>query len=237
MICNQKIDLAHTVITLYTSPFQRCVDTSIGVIKGLYRASNNWKNQPILRIDLGLGEWMCERFFNEVCPASRLLLKQHEKLARQQANTFSILAKDKTLTFQDNNNLLPPFKMDYSYSNPKFTEFNFPETYTDMLQRFQDTRLQCLNNSQQQQEEIIIFITHAVGVNALLDSFRNCATIPLESNYCSISCVRHISLSQALSDEQDSSEFMDSPQTPTKRNNWQIELSMSDSHLSGSSNC
>lgn len=234
MICNQNINLNDATVIMYTSPFQRCIDTSIGVMKGLYKSSSTWRHQPVLRIDLGLGEWMSEKFFNDVCPASKLLSKQYEKLARKQAFTFSVLAKNTSLTFSDQNDLLPPFKMDYGYYNPHCTEFNFPERYIDMIQRFQDTRIYCLNNSQQQQE-IIIFITHAIGVHALLDGFRNQVTIPLESNYCSISCVRHTSYLQESSDqseeEPDSSEFSESTPIPIKSNSWFIELSMSDSHL------
>jgi broad specificity phosphatase PhoE len=161
-----------------SSPFQRCIDTSMGIIKGMQLS------QVTLRLDIGLGEWMCERFFDEVCPAVQLISQQQQKIARQQAYSYSLKASS------PDNNTLPSFSMDYAYNNSIQSDFNFPERYTDMLGRFDDTRLQCLQLHENDDNAVIIFVTHAVGVNALLDGFRNKQTRPQEMKYCNISCVR-----------------------------------------------
>ena len=164
MMRQQNVDLNTTQVMIYTSPFQRCVDTSIGITKGLQ------KSCPIkttLRLDLGLGEWMCERFFDQICPAQHLLSRQIEKLARLQAYAYSMKAKNQS-------HVLPDMTIDYAYTNPTVQEFDFPERYTDMLHRFEETRLGCLKFKQ---PTVVIFVTHAVGVNALLDGFRNKVTI------------------------------------------------------------
>jgi hypothetical protein len=266
MMLKQNIDIKNTSIVMFTSPFQRCVDTSIGIVKGI---QNVTKTPPILRLDIGLGEWMCERFFDSICPAQHLLSKQQEKLARQQAYSYSMLAAaaKKESAVDDDPLLLPPLTIDYAYSNSLFSEFDFPERYTDMIHRFEDTRLNCLesalsigssektstssvdNNEQQKQKQVVvIFVTHAVGVNALLDGFRNRVTIPLESNYCSISCVRHASSSTStmsnnmaaadLSDQSDEDcEYMEENNnsgfnSPSKLSKWFIDTVMYDRHLS-----
>lgn len=246
MMSQQNIDVESTNIVIYSSPFQRCIDTSIGIVKGL-RRSKIISKTPTLRMDIGLGEWMCERFFDSVCPAAYLLSRQQEKLARQQAYSYSMLAKNKFTTKEEEESLLPALTIDYAYSNPNQTEFDYPERYTDMIHRFEDTRLNCLesclttSNKKQlvndPQSTVIIFVTHAVGVNALLDGFRNRVTIPLESNYCSISCVRHYN-SAVIADSSDQSdedcEYMqdhnggfNSPSKPT----WLIDTAMYDGHL------
>jgi broad specificity phosphatase PhoE len=222
----QKQYTKDTRIVIYTSPFQRCIDTSIGILRGMHRASNHTLTS-ILRLNLGLGEWMCERFFDSVCPASHLLSRQQEKLARLQAYSYSMQAKN-------NHDGLPPITIDYAYRNPDVVEFDYPERYTDMIRRFEETRLHCLQR--EDANTIIIFVTHAVGVNALLDGFRNKATIPLESNYCSISCVRHYNtVIDSNSDQSDEEvgEYIDTSgySTPSKSKKWSIELTMSDTHL------
>lgn len=245
MMRKQNIDIRNANIVIYSSPFQRCIDTSIGIVKGIQKSKTK---TPTLRMDIGLGEWMCERFFDSVCPAPYLLSRQQEKLARQQAYSYSMLAKKKLITKEEEEKLLPTLMIDYAYKNPSQTEFDYPERYTDMIHRFEDTRLNCLesclamSNKKQSVDEsqstVIIFVTHAVGVNALLDGFRNRVTIPLESNYCSISCVRHYNSSTIIADSSDQSdedcEYMqdhnggfNSPSKPT----WLIDTAMYDRHL------
>ncbi|KAI8977057.1 histidine phosphatase superfamily [Mycotypha africana] len=211
---------AATYIIIYTSPFQRCIDTSLGLIRGFCTSNKTTDDTEeelsfTLKLDLGLTEWMSESLFEEGidCSASQFLTRQHEKLARQQAYTYSVSAASrnskKFITGDiDESLILPPaLQIDYAYRNPNFTELEFPENYNDMIQRFEQTRRSCLKNAAIQQQDhyssiksstdnvIVIFVTHAVGVNALLDGFRNQTTIPLESKYCSISCLRRLSSS------------------------------------------
>lgn len=223
-----NMDVNNVDIVLYTSPFQRCIDTSIAIIRGLDRQ----KNPPTLRIDLGLGEWMCERFFDSVsCSASHMIARQQEKLARQQAYTYSMMAKN-----QQSDSMLPPLKIDYAYTSD-YVEFDYPERYTDMIHRFEDTRLHCMK-AVSKPNTVVIFVTHAVGVNALLDSFRNKVTIPLESHYCSISCVRHYSkyannttASFDLNSSDQSDEDEQAIMNSSTKQKWTIEFAMSDTHL------
>jgi broad specificity phosphatase PhoE len=236
---NKQENIKSPQIIIYTSPFQRCIDTSIGICRGLQQ-QQKIKKIPKLRMDIGLGEWMCERFFDTICPAQYLISRQQEKLARQQAYSYSILAKKR----ENEDTILPPLSIDYAYTNSNISEFDYPERYTDMIHRFEETRIQCLNkNSLKEGEQVvIIFVTHAVGVNALLDGFRNRVTIPLESNYCSISCVRQcnttttaIDASDQSDEEDDYCEYMETNSTsslsPTKLK-WFIDTVMYDKHLS-----
>ncbi|KAI8082175.1 histidine phosphatase superfamily [Thamnidium elegans] len=233
MMRAQKLDIRNTKIVVYSSPFQRCIDTSIGIIKGI---QNTVKTTPTLRLDIGLGEWMCERFFEYVCPAQYLVSRQYEKLARKQAYSYSMLAKNNTQTDGD---VLPTLNIDYAYSNSNQTEFDFPERYTDMIHRFEETRLHCLENANSlkkaDESVVVIFVTHAVGANALLDGFRNKVTIPLESNYCSISCVRRSNPLVNMSDlsdqsDEDSEEYRTGFNFPSK-STWYIETAMYNRHL------
>ncbi|EPB86505.1 hypothetical protein HMPREF1544_06672 [Mucor circinelloides 1006PhL] len=203
-----NMDVNNVDIVLYTSPFQRCIDTSIAIIRGLDRQ----KNPPTLRIDLGLA-------------------RQQEKLARQQAYTYSMMAKN-----QQSDSMLPPLKIDYAYTSD-YVEFDYPERYTDMIHRFEDTRLHCMK-AVSKPNTVVIFVTHAVGVNALLDSFRNKVTIPLESHYCSISCVRHYSkyannttASFDLNSSDQSDEDEQAIMNSSTKQKWTIEFAMSDTHL------
>lgn len=242
MMHQQNIDIKNANIIIYSSPFQRCIDTSIGIVKGIEKSETN---TPTLRMDIGLGEWMCERFFDSVCPAQYLISRQQEKLARQQAFSYSILAKNKSITKEEKENLLPTLKIDYAYSNPTHTEFDYPERYTDMLERFEEARLNCLesnfslNDNKNESPTVLIIVTHAVGVNVLLDGFRNKVTIPLESNYCSISCVRYHNNSTLLAEASDQSdedceygqEYITGFNSPSK-STWLLDTVMYDDHLS-----
>lgn len=171
-----------------------------------------------LRLEVGLGEWMSERFFDDVCPAQMLINQQYEQIARLQAYNYSSQNKSFHL------------KMDYGYQSIQ-SEFDYPERYTDMLQRFDETRFHCL---QQHQDGVIILVTHAAGANALLDGFRNKLTRPLESNYCSISCVKHKYEECMDSSDQSDEELYfgyDNNISSATSSKWSIELEMSDTHL------
>ncbi|KAI9493519.1 histidine phosphatase superfamily [Zychaea mexicana] len=253
------VDLETTSVVIYSSPFQRCIDTSLGIARHVPNS--------ILRLELGLGEWMCERFFDEdLAPASRLIARQQEALARQQAQAFASMAtKTKNNNYSDylgNTTALttPVVPMlpwvDYGY-RPLRTEFDFPERYGDMLRRFDEARMHCLATAQQLPPQktnkkttacsshmILLFVTHAVGVNALLDGFRNQLTRPIETGYCSISRVTRTShhlpspivmfpaastttISSALpspKEEKDTSDLHE-------RDEWTVDLLASDTHL------
>lgn len=184
-----EYDIDPSEVILYTSPFRRCIETSIGILQGM-------PHKPLIRIEVGLGEWMCERFFDSVCDAKQLVSHGHQRLAREQASAY---AKQQV-----------PLKVDYTYKGCR-SEFNFPESYTDMVHRFEETRQSCLKD----ETRLVLFVTHAVGVNALLDGFRNHLTRPLKSNYCSLSLVSK--------QKDQESEYPDTA--------WSIEMTMSDSHL------
>ncbi|KAI8390127.1 histidine phosphatase superfamily [Blakeslea trispora] len=215
MITQQKMDSPSVVI--YTSPFQRCIDTSIGIAQQL-----PW--DVTLRLDLGLSEWLSEQFFESVCPAAHLLGRQQERLARQQTMAYSMRAKGLTDPCFPSHLLI-----DYGHQS-QYTEFEYPEEYTDMIQRFETTRVECLKQANKENKTVVIFVTHAVGANALLDGFRNRVTIPLKSNYCSISHVRpYTKTTHMLSSDQSEDEF--ESEYDTTRTVWKIELAMSDTHL------
>ncbi|KAI7858619.1 hypothetical protein BDC45DRAFT_498745 [Circinella umbellata] len=251
--------MATTNVLIYTSPFQRCIDTSLGIARHL--------PNTILRLELGLGEWMCERFFeDDLAPASRLLARQQETLARKQAEAFSSIAKNNNNINKNGNTatkttLLP--WVDYGYQALR-TEFDFPEHYGDMLRRFDDTRLHCMataattttiqpfskNNKNDNSNSnggisnvVVLFITHAVGVNALLDGFRNQLTRPIETGYCSISRVTRVHPSKSTTlltspltpppplpspkEEKDSDDFHNA----IIYSEWTVDLLASDIHI------
>ena len=253
------VDMAATSFLIYTSPFQRCIDTSLGIARHL--------PNTILRLELGLGEWMCERFFeDDLAPASRLLARQQETLARKQAEAFSLIAKnnnnagDKSNTTKKNT-MLP--WVDYGYQALR-TEFDFPEPYGDMLRRFDETRLHCMataattqpfskhnkedNSNSSISDIVVLFITHAVGVNALLDGFRNQLTRPIETGYCSISRVTRAHPSKPTTllaspmttppplpspkEEKDNNDFHNA----FVRSEWTVDLLASDNHIVNNNN-
>ncbi|KAF7726214.1 hypothetical protein EC973_009012 [Apophysomyces ossiformis] len=239
----RNIAVDKATIVIYTSPFQRCIDTAIGLVRGMAAQTQVSVQPPVIRLQLGLGEWMCERFFDEVCPASHLLSRQQEALARQQALTYAARANNNEtiLDTHGKNLVLPPLIIDYGY-RAETTEFDFPERYTDMLQRFNQVREECVSQAgvglpkdcKSNGPVVTILVTHAVGVNALLDSFRNRITRPVETSYCSVSCVQW-KKSQATLDISDQSEeeevepveFLGGGVKPR----WCIDLEVSDIHL------
>ncbi|OBZ82702.1 Transcription factor tau subunit [Choanephora cucurbitarum] len=200
-------------IIIYTSPFQRCIDTSIGLAQQL-----PW--HVTLRLEIGLSEWLSEEFFESVCPAAHLISHHQERLARQQTLAYSMRAKNQASYFPSH------LHIDYGHQSV-YREFEYPEDYKDMIERFERTRLACLKQADDQNKAVVIFVTHAVGANALLDGFRNRVTIPLKSNYCSLSCVRPSMPHSVNSSDQSEDEFDDLRIRPA----WKIELTMSDTHL------
>ncbi|KAI8994640.1 hypothetical protein BDB01DRAFT_773516 [Pilobolus umbonatus] len=234
-------DMKNTTVVIYSSPFQRCVDTSVGIVRGM-EDTKKLIQPPILRLDLGLGEWMCESFFDSVCPAAHMISRQQEQLARQQAYTYSMKAKEHA---DESDTTLPSMYVDYGYTADR-VEFDYPESYADMIDRFAETRLSCLNNAsliqmkkstnnEQDQIVVMVFVTHAVGVNALVDSFLNRLSRPIECGYCSISCVRSHTNSDANSDQSDEdigeSEYYELSNHHPVNSKWYLELSASIHHL------
>ncbi|KAI9271773.1 histidine phosphatase superfamily [Phascolomyces articulosus] len=244
LLQEKGVDMETTRILIYTSPFQRCIDTSLGIARHV--------PNTILRLELGLGEWMCERFFeDDIAPASRLLARQQEALARKQAEAFSSIAKN----IHGNTTHLP--WVDYGYRALR-NEFEFPERYGDMLKRFDEARIHCMatattaaqlpkspmiKESQSISDMVVLFVTHAVGVNALLDGFRNQLTRPIETGYCSISRVirthpsKPTSLASPITpppslpspkEEKDTSDLHGSSMM---RDEWTIDLLASDTHI------
>ncbi|KAI9318032.1 histidine phosphatase superfamily [Dichotomocladium elegans] len=109
------VDLMHesginpdtAAIVIYTSPFQRCIDTAITM------AQHFPPRNTVLRLEIGLGEWMSDEFFSEPpCPASRLMERHHEALARRQ------LASYKSGT--------PMLQVDYGHKS-SCTDFMIPQ--------------------------------------------------------------------------------------------------------------
>ncbi|KAI7861952.1 histidine phosphatase superfamily [Spinellus fusiger] len=236
-LCPEK-----ATIVLYTSPFQRCVDTAIGIAKGM--SETNDCRPPVLCLELGLGEWMSDHFFDTVCPAQAMMARQQESLARRQAYTYTAAARP--TAHIDYTKALPPLTIDYSYSSSR-TEFDFPEDYTDMLDRFNDTRKRCLERgclpkttaSTSSGLVVPVFITHAVGVNALLDSFRNRMTRPIEVGYCALTLLHSNTMAPPLdsSDQSDADqdEFESEIGMPVLsaafKHRWTVSSGVSNHHL------
>ncbi|KAI9299856.1 histidine phosphatase superfamily [Cunninghamella echinulata] len=211
LIQQRNMKPSQATIMIYTSPFQRCIDTSIGIIKGMQPFINS-SQPPIIRLELGLSEWMSDQFFDQVyCSGSQFLSRHQVQLAQRQAMNYKLLQQ------QNNDSLLPPLTIDYSYQS--FTsQFNYPESYPDMLKRFNDTRLHCLKYANYQLPRnycnvtpssiIVIMVTHAIGVNALLDAFQNIISRPIKTNYCCVSSLEYKSIpitSSSLSSSSSSS--------------------------------
>lgn len=200
---DSNIDLTMARIVIYTSPFQRCLETALDI------AQHFPCRNTTLRLELGLGEWMSEEFFNDPpSPASRLISRQQEQLARRQLASY----KTASLTMP---------QVDYAHSS-LCKEFTYPESYTDMVKRLEKTRMHCLQQSQE--KEITIFVTHAICCHALLDGFRGKQTRPLEVPYCSVSRIIHT---------KQPNIHTPPPSPPSNDNHhpWNIDLLFSNIHL------
>ncbi|ORZ20222.1 histidine phosphatase superfamily [Absidia repens] len=271
---------AAPIILVYTSPFQRCIDTSIGIIKGLGGCIDS-QYPPLLRMDLGLTEWMSDQFYDEIyCSGSQFLARHQEQLARRQAMHYHQLhlqhhdsppSPPPTSDDNDDDNdsskksisqpfILPPLTIDYTYHSSQYTDFSFPESYPDMLKRFDYTRQQCIVQSSfsflpkkyqrcSSSSIYVIMVTHGIGINALLDSFRNTTTRPIKTPYCCISRFQYKRLFSASSiggnkflsfaksdnddgdDDDDDDGWLDPTSLKFEQWKWVPDLLASDSHL------
>lgn len=201
---DSNIDVNTARIVIYTSPFQRCLDTALDI------AQHFPCRNTTLRLELGLGEWMSEEFFSDPpSPASRLVSRQQEALARKQLASY----RTTSLTMPQ-----------VDYAHPSISnEFAYPESYTDMVKRLEKTRTHCLQ--QAKDKEIAIFVTHAICCHALLDGFRGKQTRPLEAPYCSVSRITHT--------KQPSNIHTPPPSPPSTNDTdpWNIDLLFSNIHL------
>lgn len=206
---DSNIDFATARIVIYTSPFQRCLDTALDI------AQHFPCRNTTLRLELGLGEWMSEEFFSDPpSPATRLISRQQEALARKQLASY----KTTSLTMPQ-----------VDYAHPSIAnEFTYPESYTDMVKRLEKTRTHCLQ--QAKDKEIAIFVTHAICCHALLDGFRGKQTRPLEAPYCSVSRITHTK-------QPDTTTIHTPPPSPPSTNDndddhpWNTDLLFSNIHL------
>ncbi|KAI9030946.1 histidine phosphatase superfamily [Phycomyces nitens] len=257
LLLDRGIKPQKALVVIYTSPFLRCVETAIGIASGM--AKHHTQEQagsllrPILRLDLGLGEWLSDKFFNEVCPAQLMISRRQEALARRQAMTYAAAAHPHRLFPKGSLDTLPPLIIDYGHHS-MCTEFNYPESYPEMLDRFEEGRKHCMERStlglpvkiDSSTVVVPVFVTHAVGVNALLDSFRNRPTRPVETGYCAIACVQSNTNSFRMtmdnSDQSDADQDEDEPQyaevampaiSLAFKNRWTVNLAVSTSHLQG----
>lgn len=139
--------------------------------------------EPILKLDLGLGEWQSDHVNPEdeagpddivVRQEADMLSFQHEQLARQQAAAFAAKRR-------------PPFQVDYAYRSHT-SQLIYPEDYTQVVDRFENVGKRALK--EQDPGTVLIFCTHAVGVNMLLDTFRGQLTRPVETGYCCVASVQ-----------------------------------------------
>ncbi|CAO3592343.1 unnamed protein product [Absidia cylindrospora] len=273
----KSMTTAAPIILVYTSPFQRCIDTSIGIIKGLEGYIDS-QYPPLLRMDLGLTEWMSDQFYDEIyCSGSQFLARHQEQLARRQAMHYHQLhlqhhdsppSPPPTNDDSDDDDsskktisqpfLLPPLTIDYSYHSSQYTDFHFPESYPDMLKRFNYTRQQCIAQSSfpflpkkyqhysASASTYVIMVTHGIGINALLDSFRNTATRPIKTPYCCISRFQYkrsfssssISGNKSHSfakpdndNDDDDDGWLDPTSLTFEQWKWVPDLLASDSHL------
>ncbi|KAL0088480.1 histidine phosphatase superfamily [Phycomyces blakesleeanus] len=222
LLLDRGIKPQKALIVIYTSPFLRCVETAIGIASGMAKYNSKLEPtrekddvilmkdilmdaqpdhgsllRPILRLDLGLGEWMSDKFFHEVCPAQAMINRRQETLARRQAMTYAAAAHPHRLFPKGTLETLPPLVIDYGHHS-LCTEFNYPESYLEMIDRFEESQRHCVERAtlglpvKLEPETVVVpvFVTHAIGVNALLDSFRNQPTRPVETGYCAIACVQ-----------------------------------------------
>lgn len=234
------IDVDDATVVFYSSPFQRCIDTAIGVARGMQQTAKT----AALRLELGLGEWMCERFFDQICPAAQLTSRQQVALAKQQVSSFNNKGSSSGSGL--------PFAVDYGYKQAR-TEFVFPERYSDMLKRFDETRMHCcavttakLPVAAIRKHIVVVMVTHAIGISALLDSFRHTLTRPVETSYCSISCVTRCNNMAVFLPSPTSENGPDDDDTANQdftsinqddgsdMDRWQVELQAFDAHLSWS---
>jgi broad specificity phosphatase PhoE len=117
LLREKDIKLENSTVIFITSPFQRCIDTTLGVARGLQHPK-----QSFLRLEPAAGEWMTERFFEELnCTAHQMTQRKIQDIARNHMEVSKILS------------------MDWQYS-PVRKEFVYPESMSDMQDRYDDLR-------------------------------------------------------------------------------------------------
>jgi broad specificity phosphatase PhoE len=145
--------------------------------------------------------------------------------------------------------LLPPMTVDYGYHSSQYTDFDFPESYPDMLHRFDHTRRQCIDSATTHLPKkyhsfstassvFVVMVTHAIGINALLDSFRNTTTRPVKTPYCCISRFQYKAGPKSSSASQrkdslldDDDDWLDPTSLKIEQCKWIPDLIADDTHL------
>jgi len=136
----------------------------VGIARGLQHAK-----QTFLRLEPAAGEWMTERFFEEVeCTAQQMVQRKIQDIARNHVEISKVLS------------------MDWQYS-PIRDEFVFPEKRPEMEERFDElrrsldtiiardlkaNRIGMLQQDMKRRDIVVVLITHAAGINALLESYK-----------------------------------------------------------------
>lgn len=194
---NHDFQLENLRVIIYTSPFQRCVETALGLARGFHETSQSatrqpgtWpsrpavtkdqpQHSPLIRIEPGLAEWLNEQWFDDVCPAPRVVSRRLQELAVANAQVSHYAA------------------VDWGYK-PAEPHFSFPEPFHAMLARFNKTRRRVLEALRRETEDmngdedvVVIWVTHGAGVNALLESFKGEPTV-LETDYCCLSKIKWV---------------------------------------------
>ncbi|RUS18545.1 histidine phosphatase superfamily [Endogone sp. FLAS-F59071] len=181
---NHDFQLENVRVIIYTSPFQRCVETALGLARGFHEASQSAPGQPgtqhpLIRIEPGLSEWLNEQWFDEMRPAPRIVSRRLQELAVANAQVSRYAA------------------IDWGYK-PAEPHFSFPEPFHTMLARFNSTRRRVLETLRRETEDmngdedmVVVWVTHGAGVNALLESFKGEPTV-LETDYCCLSKIKWV---------------------------------------------
>lgn len=164
LLREKDIKLENSTIVFVTSPFQRCIDTTLGIARGIQHPK-----QSFLRLEPAAGEWMTERFFEEVnCTAPQMIQRKIQDIARNHLEVTKVLT------------------MDWQYS-PVRNEFNFPESMSDMQDRYDElrqsldtmiardieaNRIGMMQQDMKSRDIVVVVVTHAAGINALLESYK-----------------------------------------------------------------
>lgn len=164
LLREKDIKIENTTVIFLCSPFQRCIDTAVGIARGLQHAK-----QTFLRLEPAAGEWMTERFFDEVeCTAQQMMQRKIQDIARNHAQISKVLS------------------MDWHYS-PIRNEFVYPETMAEMQERFDElrrsldtmiardvkaNRIGMVQQDMKRRDIVIVLVTHGAGINASLESYK-----------------------------------------------------------------
>ncbi|CAO3677419.1 unnamed protein product [Umbelopsis ramanniana] len=218
LLREKDVKLENSTIVFLCSPFQRCIDTAVGIARGLQHAK-----QTFLRLEPAAGEWMTERFFEEVeCTAQQMVQRKIQDIARNHVEISKVLS------------------MDWQYS-PIRDEFVFPEKRPEMEERFDElrrsldtmiardlkaNRIGMLQQDMKRRDIVVVLITHAAGINALLESYKQESTL-LETPYCCVSRARY---KPSMAEDSDSGE-----EDITTKGQWIVDMEVSSKHLKGTS--